>query len=107
MLSALILATLLAPALIKLGVTPMAAHMFVMYNGILSMITPPVAFAAYAAATRLNPFELRYGLRRVGLLRELARSEDDPLRRRALLEEAAGVIPAPDPPALRRLGRRR
>jgi TRAP transporter 4TM/12TM fusion protein len=43
-------ATLLAPALIKLGVTPMAAHMFVMYNGLLSMITPPVAFAAYAAA---------------------------------------------------------
>ena len=43
-------ATLLAPALVKLGVTPMAAHMFVMYNGILSMITPPVAFAAYAAA---------------------------------------------------------
>jgi TRAP-type uncharacterized transport system fused permease subunit len=44
-------ATLLAPALVKLGVTPMAAHMFVMYNGMLSMITPPVAFAAYAAAT--------------------------------------------------------
>jgi TRAP transporter 4TM/12TM fusion protein len=43
-------ATLLAPALMKLGVTPMAAHMFVMYNGMLSMITPPVAFAAYAAA---------------------------------------------------------
>ena len=43
-------ATLLAPALVKLGVTPMAAHMCVMYNGILSMITPPVAFAAYAAA---------------------------------------------------------
>ena len=43
-------ATLLAPALVKLGVTPTAAHMFVMYNGILSMITPPVAFAAYAAA---------------------------------------------------------
>jgi TRAP-type uncharacterized transport system fused permease subunit len=43
-------ATLLAPALIKLGVSPMAAHMFVMYNGMLSMITPPVAFAAYAAA---------------------------------------------------------
>jgi TRAP transporter 4TM/12TM fusion protein len=43
-------ATLLAPALVKLGVSPMAAHMFVMYNGMLSMITPPVAFAAYAAA---------------------------------------------------------
>jgi TRAP-type uncharacterized transport system fused permease subunit len=43
-------ATLLAPSLIKLGVTPMAAHMFVMYFGMLSMITPPVAIAAYAAA---------------------------------------------------------
>lgn len=43
-------ATLLAPGLVELGVTPMAAHMFVMYNGMLSMITPPVAFAAYAAA---------------------------------------------------------
>ena len=41
---------MLALALIKLGVTPMAAHMFVMYNGVLSMITPPVAFAACAAA---------------------------------------------------------
>jgi len=43
-------ATLLAPSLVKLGVTPMAAHMFVMYYGMLSMITPPVAIAAYAAA---------------------------------------------------------
>jgi TRAP-type uncharacterized transport system fused permease subunit len=43
-------ASLLAPSLVKLGVTPMAAHMFVMYFGMLSMITPPVAIAAYAAA---------------------------------------------------------
>jgi TRAP transporter 4TM/12TM fusion protein len=43
-------ATLLAPSLIKLGVAPMAAHMYVMYFGMLSMITPPVAIAAYAAA---------------------------------------------------------
>ena len=43
-------ATLLAPALIKFGVTPIAAHMYVMYFGMLSMITPPVALAAYAAA---------------------------------------------------------
>jgi len=43
-------ATLLAPSLIKLGVTPMAAHMYVMYFGMLSMVTPPVAIAAYAAA---------------------------------------------------------
>jgi TRAP transporter 4TM/12TM fusion protein len=43
-------ATLLAPSIVKLGVSPMAAHMYVMYFGMLSMITPPVAIAAYAAA---------------------------------------------------------
>jgi TRAP transporter 4TM/12TM fusion protein len=43
-------ATLIAPALVQLGVKPMAAHMFVMYYGMLSMITPPVALAAFAAA---------------------------------------------------------
>ena len=43
-------ATLLAPSLVKLGIVPMAAHMYVMYFGMLSMITPPVAIAAYAAA---------------------------------------------------------
>lgn len=40
-----------APALIKLGVTPLAAHFFVFYYAIISAITPPVAVAAYAAAT--------------------------------------------------------
>ncbi len=46
----LILATLLAPSLINLGVAPIAAHMFVFYFGIISTITPPVALTAYAAA---------------------------------------------------------
>jgi len=45
-----LLATLAAPPMIKLGVDPMAAHMFVFYFGILSMITPPVALAAFTAA---------------------------------------------------------
>ena len=58
-------ATLLAPALVKLGVTPMAAHMFVMYFGMLSMITPPVAFAAYAAANIARDRRLDHGLDRV------------------------------------------
>lgn len=40
-----------APALIKLGVEPLAAHFFVFYYAIISAITPPVAIAAYAAAT--------------------------------------------------------
>jgi len=46
----LMVATLAAPPLIQLGVAPMAAHMFVLYFGILSMITPPVAIAAFTAA---------------------------------------------------------
>jgi TRAP transporter 4TM/12TM fusion protein len=46
----ILLATLVAPALIKMGIDPMAAHMFVMYYGCLSMISPPVAIAAFAAA---------------------------------------------------------
>jgi TRAP transporter 4TM/12TM fusion protein len=45
-----ILAALAAPALIKAGVSPMQAHMFVMYFGMMSMVTPPVALAAFAAA---------------------------------------------------------
>jgi TRAP transporter 4TM/12TM fusion protein len=46
----LLVALLAAPPLVKLGVPPMAAHMFVFFYGCLSMITPPVAMAAYAAA---------------------------------------------------------
>jgi TRAP-type uncharacterized transport system fused permease subunit len=40
---------LLVPALVKLGVQPEAAHLFVFYFAILSAITPPVAMAVYAA----------------------------------------------------------
>lgn len=39
-----------APALMRLNVLPIAAHLFVFYFGILSTITPPVAVGAYAAA---------------------------------------------------------
>jgi TRAP transporter 4TM/12TM fusion protein len=43
-------AALLIPALIKLGVNMVAAHMFVFYFSTISAITPPVAMAVYAAA---------------------------------------------------------
>ena len=46
----IVLATLVAPTMIKMGISPMAAHMFIMYYGCLSMITPPVAIASYVAA---------------------------------------------------------
>jgi TRAP transporter 4TM/12TM fusion protein len=44
-------AALLIPAIIKLGVTPLAAHMFAFYFSCLSAVTPPVALAVYAAAS--------------------------------------------------------
>ncbi|PAV28911.1 C4-dicarboxylate ABC transporter [Virgibacillus profundi] len=53
-------ATVAAPALInEFGVTPIAAHMFVFYFGIVADITPPVCLAAYAGAgiARANPFK--------------------------------------------------
>ena len=47
----LILAVLGAPALVRLGADPLASHMFVFYFGAISMITPPVALAVFAASS--------------------------------------------------------
>lgn len=44
------LATMVAPALIQMGVIPISAHLFIFYFGMMSMVTPPVALTAYAAA---------------------------------------------------------
>lgn len=46
----MVLAILVAPALIKMGVSVMGAHMFILYFGALSTITPPVALSTFAAA---------------------------------------------------------
>ena len=46
----LITATIAAPALIQLGILPMAAHMFCFYFAMFANLTPPVALAAFAAA---------------------------------------------------------
>ena len=46
----LIIVLVMGPAIQKLGVEPLFVHLFVMYFGVLSSITPPVAIAAYAAA---------------------------------------------------------
>ena len=55
----LLMATLIGPVLGNLGVIPLAAHLFIFYFGMMSMVTPPVALAAYAAAsiagTRIMP----------------------------------------------------
>jgi len=46
----ILLATLVGPALTDMGVSKILAHLFLFYFGMLSMITPPVAMAAYTAA---------------------------------------------------------
>lgn len=45
------LAVLVGPALVQLGIAPLGAHLFLFYFGMLSMITPPVCLATYAAAS--------------------------------------------------------
>ncbi len=47
----LLMATLMGPVLGQLGVVPLAAHLFIFYFGMMAMVTPPVALAAYAAAS--------------------------------------------------------
>jgi TRAP transporter 4TM/12TM fusion protein len=44
------LAALVIPSIERMGVSPMAAHMFAFYFGVVSTITPPVALASFAAA---------------------------------------------------------
>ncbi len=46
-----LVAVLIAPSMVKAGLDPLAAHMFLLYFGMLSMITPPVALASFAAAS--------------------------------------------------------
>src|SRR5690606_4706308 len=57
------------PALIELGVHPIAAHMFVFYFACMSAITPPVALAAFAAAgiAKANPMATGLMAMRLGI----------------------------------------
>ena len=48
--SYLIIVLVMGPAIVKLGVPLLAMHMFVFYFGVISILTPPVALAAFAAA---------------------------------------------------------
>lgn len=55
-------AALAAPAMIALGVPVLAAHLFVVYYASMSAITPPVAVAAFAAASIAQADPIRIGL---------------------------------------------
>lgn len=65
-----IVALTLAPALVKLGISPIAAHMFVFYYAMLSMITPPICIAAFAAAALVSasPMRTGYASMRLGII---------------------------------------
>lgn len=64
------LAIVLVPALTNSGLNPLASHMFVMYWGMLSFITPPVALAAFAAASvaQISPMRAGFEAMRLGAI---------------------------------------
>jgi TRAP transporter 4TM/12TM fusion protein len=65
----IIVAIIIAPVLTQLGVSEMAAHMFVFYFGMLSFLTPPVMLSVYAAATlaRANSWKTAWLSMRLGI----------------------------------------
>jgi TRAP transporter 4TM/12TM fusion protein len=61
-------AALVVPSLVKMGVEPIAAHLFAFYYGLVSAITPPVALAAFAGAgiAGSNPMQTGFSSFRLG-----------------------------------------
>jgi TRAP-type uncharacterized transport system fused permease subunit len=60
-----LLSALIAPALVQAGFTLIASHMFVLYFGLLSMITPPIALAAFTAASLAKADPMKTGFEAV------------------------------------------
>lgn len=58
----ILLAIMVAPSIINMGVDPIAAHMFLFYFGVLAPITPPVGICFYAAATIAKSNPMKTGL---------------------------------------------
>jgi len=58
----LLMATLIGPVLGDLGIVPLAAHLFIFYFGMMSMVTPPVALAAYTAGAIAGAGIMKTGL---------------------------------------------
>lgn len=65
-----LVAVLVAPTLVQLGVDPLSAHLFVFYFAILSNFTPPVAMSCFAAApiAKENPHKIGFRAMRLGLV---------------------------------------
>lgn len=63
----IVLAVLVAPAMVDIGVSVISAHMFVLYYGVVAAITPPVALAVFAAVGISGGDMWRTGLQSVKL----------------------------------------
>ena len=65
-----LLAALIAPSMIEIGFDPIAVHLFILYFGMMSMITPPIAIAAFAAAglAKSDPMKTGWEAMRFGWL---------------------------------------
>lgn len=63
----IILSTLAAPAVHKMGVPMLAAHLFILYFGVIADVTPPVALAAYAGAGIAGSNAMKTGFAALGL----------------------------------------
>lgn len=66
----LIIAIMIAPAIIKAGVLPLAAHMFVLYFAVYSSIVPPIAYGCYVAAPIAggNPLQTSFVALRISVV---------------------------------------
>lgn len=64
----MLLAVLVAPSLVQVGVEPIAAHLFIFYMGMMSMITPPIAIGAFFAASiaKADPMKTAFTSMRLG-----------------------------------------
>ena len=65
----ILVALMVGPALIKLGVHPLSAHLFIFYFGLMSMLTPPVCLATYAGAAlaQANPMDTAWVAIKLGI----------------------------------------
>ncbi len=63
-----LLGALIAPAIVESGIADVPAHFFILYFGMMSMITPPIALAAFAASTltRADPMATGFAAMRLG-----------------------------------------
>jgi TRAP-type uncharacterized transport system fused permease subunit len=65
-----LVAVLIAPALVKFGIYPMAAHLFIFYFAIISNFTPPIALTCFAAAplAGADPMKIGFTSMRLGIM---------------------------------------